>query len=100
MKKTKPEIYTKAEKLLFDWRDMKNFLVNYRMLKFSVRHGMVVEKIHERISFKQISWLEKGINFNTQKRIKGKIDFEKDFCKLLNNECFGKTMETVKNRFG
>ena len=36
------------------------------MLKFYVRHGMVVEKIHEIISFEQNKWLEKYINFDTQ----------------------------------
>ena len=29
---------------------------------------MIVEKIHEIISFKQNRWLEKYISFNTQKR--------------------------------
>ena len=70
------------------------------MLKFYVRHGMVVDKIHEIISFKQSKWLEKYINFNTQKRNKAKNDFEKDFNKLLNNAFYGKAMENVRNRLG
>ena len=49
------------------------------MLKFCVRHGMVVEKIHEIISSKQSKWLEKCLNFNTQKRNKAENDSEKDF---------------------
>ena len=53
------------------------------MLKFYVRHGMIVEKIHEIISFKQSRWLEKYISFNTQKRNKAKNDFEKDFLNYL-----------------
>ena len=69
------------------------------MLKFYVRHGMVVDKIHEIISFKQSKWLEKYINFNTQKRNKAKNDFEKDFYKLLNTAFYGKCMENVRNRF-
>ena len=47
------------------------------MLKFYVRHSMVVDKIHELISFKQSKWLEKYINFNTQKRVKAQNEFEK-----------------------
>ena len=70
------------------------------MLKFYVRHGMVVDKIHEIISFKQSKWLEKFINFNTQKRNRAKNDFEKDFYKLLNNAFYGKTTENVRNRLG
>ena len=67
------------------------------MLKFYVRHGMVVDKVHNIISFRQSKWLEKYINFNTQKRNDAKNDFEKDFYKLLNNAFYGKTMENVRN---
>ena len=68
------------------------------MLKFYVRHGMKVEKIHEFISFKQSRWLEKYISFDTQKRNRAKNDFEKDFFKLLGNAAFGKFLENVRNR--
>ena len=98
MKKIKPNSYTNSKKLICDWTDKKNFLVLYSMLKFYVRHGMVVEKIHEIIYFKQNKWLEKYINFNTQNRNKAKNDFEKDFYKLLNNAFYGETMENVRNR--
>ena len=100
MKKIKPKNYKKSEKLICDWTDKKKYLIHYRMLKFYVTHGMIVEKIHEIISFKQIKWLECYISFNTQKRNKAKNDFEKDFFKLLNNTAFGKFLENVRNRLG
>ena len=59
---------------------------------------MVVDKIHEIISFKQSKWLEKYINFKTQKRNKAKIDFEKGFYKLPKNAFYGKTMQNVRNK--
>ena len=62
------------------------------MLEFYVRHGMVVDKLHENISFKQSKWLEKYLNFNTQKRNRANNDCEKDFYILLNN------VFTVKRR--
>ena len=68
------------------------------MLKFYIRHGMIVEKIHDVISFKQSIWLEKYIIFNTQKGNKAVKNFEKDFYKLLNKAFYGKTMENVRNR--
>ena len=100
MKKIKPENYTKSKKLICDWSDKKKYLIHSRMLTFYVRHGMVVEKIHEIISFKQSKWLESYISFNTQKRNKAKNEFEKDFFKFLVYAAFGKFLENVRNRLG
>ena len=58
---------------------------------------MVIDKVHEIMSFKQSKWLEKYTNFNTHKRHQAVNDFEKDY-KLLNNAFYGKTMEIVRNR--
>ena len=58
---------------------IRTFFIHYRMLKFFVRHGIIVDKIHNIISFRQSMWLEKYINFITQKRNKAKNDLEKDF---------------------
>ena len=98
MKEIKPDTYIQTSKLICDWSDKKNYLVHYRILKFYVRHGMIVEKVHNIISFKQSKWLKKYISFNTQKRNQAVNDFEKDFYKLLNNAFYGKTMENVRNR--
>ena len=98
MKEIRPDTYVQSSKLLCDWSDKKNYLVHYRMLKFYVRHGMTVDKVHDIISFRQSRWLERYINFNTQKRNQAVNDFEKDFYKLLNNAFFGKTMENVRTR--
>ena len=98
MKEIKPDNHIQTKKLICDWSDKKNYLIHYRMLKFYIRHGMIIGKVHNVISFKQSRWLEKYISFNTQKRNKAKNDFEKDFYKLLNNAFYGKTMENVRNR--
>ena len=98
MKSIKPENYIKSKKLICDGTDKKKYLIHYRRLKFYVRHGMIVEKIHEIISFKQSKWLECYISFNTQTRNKAKNEFEKDFFKLLNNAAFGIFLDNVRNR--
>ena len=85
MKEIKPQTYNQTMKLICDWSDKKNYLVHYRMLKFYVRHGMIVEKLHNVISFEQSWWLEKYLSFITQKSFRVKNEFEKDFYKLLNN---------------
>ena len=97
MKDIIPDTYTQNKKLICDWNDKKNYLIHYRMLKFYVRHGMIVDKVHDVISFKQSKWLEKCIKFNTQKRNQAVYDFEKDFYKLLSNAFYGKTIENVRN---
>ena len=83
LKKIQSKNYTKSKKLNCDWTDKKKYLIHYRMLTFDVRHGMVLEKIHENVFFNQSKWLEKYIIFITQKRNRAKNDFEKDFFKLL-----------------
>ena len=93
MKEIKPDIYLQPKKLICDWSDKKNYLVHYRMLKFYIKHGMVVDKVHNVISFKQSRWLEKCTTRNQAVN-----DFEKDFYKLLNNAFYGKTTENVRNR--
>ena len=68
MKSIKPDTYSQTKKLICDWSDRKKYLVHYRMLKFYNSHGMIVEKVHSVISFKQSMWLERYICFNTQKK--------------------------------
>ena len=59
MDEVKPNNYPQNEKLICDWTDKKKYLVHYRMLKLYIRHGMIVDKVHEILSFKQNKLLEK-----------------------------------------
>ena len=47
MIKMAPQCGAKCKKLICDWTDRKRYLVRYRILKFYVRHGMTVEKVHD-----------------------------------------------------
>ena len=67
------------------------------MLKFYVRHGKKVDKVHDIKSFKQHKWLKKYKTFITQKRNQAANDFDKDFYKLLNNAFYDKTKEIDRN---
>ena len=52
----KPNTYTKSKKLICDWTDKKNYFIHYRMLKFYVRYGLVVDKVHWIILKKVSDW--------------------------------------------
>ena len=82
LKEIIPDTYTQTKKLISDWSDKKNYLIHYRLLKFYFRHSLIVNEVHNVISFKRSMWLEKNINFTTQKRNQAVNGFEKDFYKL------------------
>ena len=77
MKEIIPDTSTQNKKLICDWSDKKSYLVHYMMLKFYVRHGKIVQKVHNVISFQQSRWLEKFLSFNAQKRNKAINDLER-----------------------
>ena len=47
----KPDNYTQNKNVIYGWIDKMKYLDPYRMLKFHVKHGMLVDKVHEIISF-------------------------------------------------
>ena len=66
------------------------------MLKFYVRHGMIVDKVHEIISFKQSNWLEKYIDFHAKKRAEATNDFQIEFHKQMPNSFYGKQWKMLE----
>ena len=81
-----------VEKLVPNLHDKKKYVIHVKALD----HGLVLEKIHRVIQFKQSAWMKEYIDFNTRLRMVAKTDFEKDFYKLMNNLVFGKTMENIR----
>ena len=96
MNKKTRNIYTQTKKLLCYWTDKKNYLIHFRMLKFYARHGMIVDKVHEVISFRQSKLLKRYKIFHTQKKNLSKNDFEKDFYVLLNKALYEKQSKMLE----
>ena len=67
-----------------------------RSLKQTLNYGLILKKVHSVTQFNQEAWLKEYIDMNTKLRTEAKIDFEKDFFKLMNNSVFGKAMEDVR----
>ena len=86
----------KTPKLVPNLLHKEKYVVHYRNLQLYVSLGMEVAKIHRVISFQQSPWMEPYIRFNTEQRKKAKTPFEKDFYKMLNNSCFGKSLENIR----
>ena len=85
-----------VEKLVPNLYDKKNYIIHIRALDQPLKHGLILERIHQLIEFNQSAWMKPYINFNTQLRTQAKNDFEKDFFKLMNNSVFGKTIENIR----
>ena len=73
----------RVEKLVPNLHDKKKYVIHVKALKQALDHGLVLERIHRVIQFKQSAWMkEEYIDFNTRFRTVAKNDFEKDFYKL------------------
>ena len=77
----------KWEKLVASLRDEKGDIINIRNQKQALNHILVL---------KTIAWLKPYIDMNTELLKRKKVDFEKDFFKLMNNSVFRKTTESLR----
>ena len=92
----KPDKYKPTEKLIMDQTNKQRYFLHYRDLKFYIRHGIRIVKVHTVYKFKQSPLLAKYIKYNTEQRSKAKTEFEKHLYKLMNNSFYGKTIENIR----
>ena len=59
---------------------------------------MKLTKIYKVLNFKQPDWMNKYINFNTEKITSAANSFEKDLFKLMINSVYGNKMENLRKR--
>ena len=68
----------RSEKLILDQNNKTEYMVHYMMLKFNVKMGVKVTKIHRVIKFKQDYICRDYIQNNTNKRATAKTEAEKE----------------------
>lgn len=88
----------KTAKLIANLYDKFKYVIHYIHLKQCLMNGLILNKIHRVIQFRQDNFLKKYIDLNTQLRQESNSEFEKDFFKLLNNAIFGKTIENRRKQ--
>lgn len=89
---------SKHEKLMLTLDDKDKYIIHYTMLKLALQQGIRIRKIHRVLQFEQSAWLKPYIELNTRMRTLADNDADKNFFKLMNNSCFGKTMENLRSR--
>ena len=72
--------------------------VHYLNLQLYVEMGLVVRNVHRILQFSQSTWLKPYIEKNTEMRQQSTNKFHEKFFKLMNNSCYGKTLESKRNR--
>ena len=68
----------------------KECIIYIRNLKQALNYELVFKKAHRIIKFNEKDWLKPYIDMNTDLRKKAKVDFKKDYFKLMNNGVFWK----------
>ena len=64
-------------------------------LPFYLKHGMVLDKIHNVISFTQKAFAKEFIEETIKLRSAALNEFEKGLYKFINNVLFGKSMQVL-----
>ncbi|XP_022168239.1 uncharacterized protein LOC111032278 [Myzus persicae] len=80
---------SKVQKLMATFETKKKYVIHYRNLQQAIKNGLIVERVHRVVQFKQSPWLSEYITMNTKMRIKATNDFEIMFFKLMNNAVYG-----------
>ena len=87
----------KVEKLVTNLHDKTEYVIHITNLKALI-HGLVLKKVVRVIKFNQNTCVKPYIDMNTKLLKKAKINFEKNFFKLMYNAIFWKTVKNVKKQ--
>ena len=67
-----------VEKLIPNLGDKTDYVLHDRNIQLYLSLGMKLTRIHMVLKFKQPDWMDKYIDFNTEKRTNAANSFEKD----------------------
>ncbi|XP_025190195.1 uncharacterized protein LOC112590836 [Melanaphis sacchari] len=87
-----------VQKLLATFEHKERYVVHYLNLKQAIANGLIVDKVHRVLEFRQSPWLAPYTTLNTEMRQRATNKFEEQFFKDMVNSVFGKTMESMRKR--
>ena len=88
----------KVSELVGTIEDKEKYVVHISGFKEELNHGLKLKMIHGILQLNQKAWLNTYIEMNTKLTSEAKIEFEKDFFRLMNNSVFGKTIENLRKQ--
>lgn len=95
----KPEIMKyNAEKLTSTFLPRRNYVCHFANLQLYLQQGMILEKVHRVLTFKQKKFIKPYIDYCTRKRMESVSSFQGSIFKLLSNSLFGKFLEHQRDR--
>lgn len=87
-----------TQKLIPHFGPRKHYVIHYCNLKFYLKMGLQLDRIHRILGFSQSRWMKPYIDFNTERRKNAQSEFESQFYKLQVNSVYGKTLENPRRR--
>lgn len=90
------ELPKPSEKLMQTLEDKKNYVIDYRYLKFVLSLGMKLDKVHRVLKYEQSPWMKPFIDKFAKLRGETDNDFMKALYKGMLVAPFGKTFEDVR----
>ena len=85
---------TNWHKLVAMLYDKDNYVVHHQNLKYYIKKGLCLKKIHCAIRFYESDWMRPYIEINTILRQQTTNSFERDLFKKMVNAAYGKTWRT------
>ena len=94
--KTIPETLPN-KKLVADFVKKEKYVIHADHLRFLLKHGVKITKVHRILIFKQKPFLKDWVDFCTEQRNMATTEAESSFWKLLVNSTYGKMIENIEN---
>jgi DNA polymerase type B, organellar and viral len=81
---------SKIKKLLLTLEDKKNYVCLLNNLQQGMDHGLILEKVHKIVRFRQSFWLKEFIDENNSRRANSTDEASKNLFKLVSNATYGR----------